>query len=248
MRPNLFRFARNASYVLGAAVLLLQLWDWFSTRRQGDLDAVVTFGQFRLPPMLERDFAAIRSLASPVVLDSIPWSTLYSKRARATVTADVSSFLAGRLPADVPPDVRQLVGYWAATVRNDGPRSLTSVTLTLPGARAVQVSRRGAPFLQHDVVHDVIPIGDLQPKEEVEVFAWTSVPIASRGETDITLTHDNGLGSVLVKRPVGRVGQVADRYWFLLRFLILLGFVWIALAVVVHLLRARGDRAAEELA
>jgi hypothetical protein len=247
MRPNLFRFARNASYVLGAAVLLLQLWDWFSTRRQGDLEAVVTFGQFRLPPMLERDFAAIRSLASPVVLDSIPWSTRYSERARAAVTADVASFLAGRLPADVPPDVRQLAGYWAATVRNDGPRSLTSVTFTLPDARAVQLSRRGAPFMQNDAVHDVILIGDLQPKEEVEVFAWTSVPIAPRGEADITLTHDNGLGSVLVKRPVGRVGQLAERYWFLLRFLVLL-FASIALATVVHLLRARSVGAAEELA
>ncbi len=109
---------------------------------------------------------------------------------------------------------RVVASVWVADVRNEGKRAVNAVRLSLPWTNKAAVFRPGAP--PRDTTIDdaagVILLGPLQPKEHMTVVAWSPVDLGTFETEGLSLTHDNGVGSVTVRRPVGRIGQFVDTW------------------------------------
>jgi len=92
--------------------------------------------------------------------------------------------------------------FMAVTVHNKGELPLQDVKLvfrypldksvTVIGADGVVKDLDGAGF---------IPLGDLPPHGEIQVYAWGMAFIVS-SQTDVTVSHSGGVGEILLSRSV----------------------------------------------
>lgn len=213
----MLRLFKNAGIILMVLLSLIQLYDWYKQLRKGELTATINHGVFKLPGGLDSEFRRIYALTSTGTLDSANVDFVKRlagedyQRVAARITSNISVFLRRQLPPGVPADYSRLSGYWTATVRNEQTVALKNVIITLPNTTRVLIRRQGEAAKEMPST-DVIQMGDLQPREEVTIFAWASVAPSSMYFGDIKLTHESGIGRVSILAPVGQIGQWMDQH------------------------------------
>jgi hypothetical protein len=245
MTSDLLKIVKATGLILATVLALLQLWDWTLPFRQGGLRATLEYGHFRSPPDVAKEFEAIATRLGPLAIDSFAagvrgGSALEQRRLRAAI----ASFVSLRTPFGPPWVLPSYSGYWKLTVRNGSTRTLQSVRVLLPGAHAAQLQRRTGRPITLDSLEDLVELGALQPRESVEIFAWTILrPTAFLAE-DAQVTHSDGVSSIAILVPVGRVGQIADGLYGPLLSVLALLSIWAAVAYSAHQLGVRSARAA----
>lgn len=246
-----FPAAKAVGVVLAILVAATQLWDWL-TVPDDELVAHVDFGPFLQPPQLEMEFERFgdlrdwEKLAEIVDLDGLldGESDAYAKDLARKVLFRVSWLLRDRLPASLPYEYR-LSGIWLARIVSESPRSLSEVTVTLPDTRYVLIRREGGEA-SHLESGEVIELGNLRPRESLSIVAWSAYETSARRAEEIKLTHSEGVGSVIVRAPVGRLGQWMDKYWFpavtLLIYLLIMTIVLVVqLRIGLHIARSDAE-------
>jgi hypothetical protein len=141
---------------------------------------------------------------------------------------------------------RYLDGYWSARLANNGSTTLTGVVVNLPGTTYASIRREGVEPVFGDS-SDVITVGSMRPGEVVGVQAWSRYGTSVYHARDVRVTHERGIGDTVIYAPVGWIGQIADRYWPLVAWLLFSGLAGTAIMVIGQYLdkRSRTTRGTE---
>ena len=100
-------------------------------------------------------------------------------------------------------DGDSLRGYFRIVVANNGSTTARAVTLEIPDIQRIEIDRKdGNVETLNDTERFVI--GNIQPTQSTVVRAWTVAPPPSADVRQISLTHEEGQGSVGVPRAAGR--------------------------------------------
>lgn len=92
--------------------------------------------------------------------------------------------------------------FLAVTVRNEGERPLQDVKLGFRYPLDKSVTVIGADGVVR--VYEgsgIIPLGDLPPHGEIQVYAWGLAFLVS-SQTDVTVSHSGGIGKIFLLRSV----------------------------------------------
>lgn len=204
---------------LAAVLSITQLWDWFAKPTQ-QLEAEVQFGPVLLPPSLAYQFEKLQPIVAGDWIEPLIHSSFArhgpapkgADRLAQEITRELRYKLLDNVPTSVPSDVTNLSGYWRATVRNMGSQPLQGVRLVLPYTTVVRVEREGAPSAARSI-DSVIELDVVHPRDVVRVTGWSEVEPSLANENSIRITHANGVGTVIINRPVGMIGRFADQYF-----------------------------------
>lgn len=196
--------------VAGFLATCVGLYAWV-TAPQERPQAEVYFADFEEPPSLAQQLQALGPLTS---LDDSR-GQFFKPSLRHKILPDTSgtvdqvlgsvgSFVTDKVPVLQHRNDYAFKGYWRVRVRNPGSRTASAVSLRFPvTASGVVASSRGKKVSIQElpvVITDVFALGNVQPADEVVVYAWTLSPASEDLAKKITLTHDTGQGQVQVKR------------------------------------------------
>jgi hypothetical protein len=111
-------------------------------------------------------------------------------------------------------------GYWSADVVNEGERELKDVIFVLPNAALTCHWSEGAlaSTCARGREKAATQLGDLQPRERVRVFAWTSIEPGALYFDNVRLTHSSGIGDVSFRKPVSTFWQWWESKWLVVVF------------------------------
>lgn len=245
---------RWGGYVTAIAVTLValtQLVDWIGgwfAEPSSNLVAEVTFGEFHVPPYITDE---LETLADPEVLKSTLIDYLGEELPDELVSrlvGHLSRDLQGRLQMSVLwPLHRETLGYWSVDVRNDGTKAVEAVNIKLPYAIYASIKRESGDA-EHRKTPELIPLGEIQPREEVQIIAWTRHTLSSKFPSgywgnQIRLTHASGIGTVTVgaELEVGRFWLWLADWWVPVGFALLFLAVWTSGFIFIHLSAERSD-------
>lgn len=226
MNDKIKQFIKVVFWVVTLMVALTQLWDWLNAPSQ-DLEADISFSKIPMPESLSNEFSRIYELINFDSLREIP-AVQYKMDALQDgsekdfadqILLEISSHLRRRIPPNLPTPYSYFNGCWVAMVRNDGSSTLSAVTIFLPNTCFTSITNEGAEPIENPS-NEIINLGELRPKETVSVLAWTKHLTSTYEASTIRLTHSNGIGDVTFYAPTGRLGQLIDRHWTFLFFLI----------------------------
>ena len=99
-------------------------------------------------------------------------------------------------------------GYWSATVRNVGDGTAKGVSLDLPGAVEVVVTRPGRQYFD-TAVGGVVDLGELAPAQTATVLAWASSAPSEYHFQSVVLRHGGGVADVRFEVSMDRRWQSA---------------------------------------
>lgn len=127
-----------------------------------------------------------------------------------------------------------------ADVKNNGRSTCESVSLTVPYATSARVEREGrkAEYVDIDAV---IELGNLKPKDTVKVACWTSTVSF---EDDIKIVYRDGVGSILLMKPVSPFWVSVSQDWPLI-LLVMLMLLFFSVLIVVGVRQQRAQNASE---
>jgi hypothetical protein len=227
-----------------AIIGVVQIYGWI-VKPEYKLVAQVNYGSFSLPPQLNTEYEKIAELVSEkhlkelIVKDKLEnrwrWDSLsgdtnvLSRDANVAVTHirpdanDLVHILSMTLTTEISykilSECELFKGYWKVFVTNEGSKKVSEVLLTLPDAKYAQITADGK---QTKLIEGSrLELGELQPKDVVEIYAWTNIANLKYFASDIKLTHNAGVGNIEVYHPLGRLIQIID-YWWGISFIIIL--------------------------
>jgi hypothetical protein len=228
---KLIRSIKNIGIVLAALLALIQVWTWLAKAFENDLTATVSYGAFTLPPGLAAEFERYHKLGQRRVLDSVVAQslrtahTLREQNLASRVLDEVSWFIEQNTSNEIPWDFSHLRGYWSVKVVNEGSRAIASVTMFLPYAARLLIARAGEAPVENKC-EEVVRLGTLQPREEVSLFVWTTIPPSTYDIDQIKLTHADGVGRIHPLIPIGGLGRwVGNNLWLILYIAIMAAVV-----------------------
>lgn len=217
-----------------AIPVLFLVGDRVSGWLSGDLKAEVLFGDYRIPPRVQEFVNMFRGFDRPASADSAVREYLDSEhisQQERIVALEAINEYRSALRSQLPYELERIQGYWLVNITNQNRRKVTGVRLVLPDISLAAVSRGGITK-ETDPLGGVLTLGDLATKEKAQVFAWTTWPVHSYKVKDIELTHDEGVGAIRARVPVGRVGRWADSLVSPFGFILLLMAVaWVLLLI-----------------
>ncbi|HEY0929451.1 MAG TPA: hypothetical protein VGE27_05990 [Gemmatimonas sp.] len=155
------------------------------------LKAVATFHRSALSPEF------LNAVKGSLFLDSQRRQSLNALLARDGIVGDISS--------DELPQINE---YWQFEIANEGSAVLKNVRLTVPQSTEARFQHEGEPA-KHRTVSGVLELGDLSPGARATANVWVVVG-RSPERVDFRIAHDEGIGSVDVLLPTGRIGQFAE--------------------------------------
>lgn len=208
---------------------------------KGKLTAYVHSGQFIIPPAIDGEFKAMNDMASVEnlmanervsrKLDQVKDES--TRKIAEEMIERVSSVIQRNIPDSLPSEYRFIDGYWSVKVINNCKEQVTSVRIFLPRTAYVVMKKESDAALS-EWSDELLEIGTLQPQEEVDIMAWSSVyPIRSHKD-DIKLTHSEGTGKVKVYEPVSPFWSfVAENVGF---FMSGIQFTFLLVALVLLLI------------
>ncbi len=192
--------------------LLVLVGNWYISPAS-DLVAEIEYGSFMYPPGLVDSLKLLRNLAYESRLKEIdleddlkPISDNTEREiTRLLIMKHFSSYLSENLPLlGIPEPFYHLKGYYSVTLRNEGNKSAKSVTLTLPNIVYMCIDREGEER-KCNKSSEVVKIDDFRPHEAISVIAWSrhEPPPYLHISDRILLTHESGVGSVVIRAPIG---------------------------------------------
>ena len=246
-RPWMSRL-KTLAFIVALLLAATQLWDWLMEPKD-ELTASVEFAWFEIPPQLSLELSELQALSEEgklrelLAIDDMfdGEDSLYARRVASHILLKAKWLLRERLPTGLPYEYRAIDGIWSIRIHNRGALAVSGVSMTVPRTTFLWLKREGRePELRGE--EEVINLGDFRPREEVSLLAWTSSPPSARASRDLKLTHDGGVGKVFVRAPVGKVGQLADRYWPLFAL-----FLAVVALIALALIFAGGDQTSDEV-
>ena len=144
--------------------------------------------------------------------------------------------LVDSLPSGVSQSFSHIRGYWSITLRNEGEKLAKSVNLWLENLVYVRIYRDNEELVSNESLWP-IEIGDLHPPEEIKISAWSSsepslyVFLHEQTSDEIRLTHESGVGTVLIRSPIDPVWHKLANLWPIILIIIAMSIlgaiVWI---------------------
>ncbi len=205
---------------VGSFALLLgnQLFSCYSTPLQG----VAGFSATSLPPSVVEAVAFQARLSDDFdkKLRNLPTKFSYYSTAHADLVA--------------------VSRQWNIAVTNAGKQKLSGVRILARNAVEARVERDGG-MKSDTTTNGVVLLGDFAPRESAVVTIWldgSSLDFTTSDEPQ--LSHDTGVGDILIRRSVGEFGQRAETFG--------LPLMWVAFSVLlsyvlVHLISSWGEAA-----
>lgn len=203
---------RIAKWFLGV-VLTAVLGSWLSHLVPRYLDppaslkVEVTYSPFLLPPSLDQDLRELEGLPYHKEFD---WQT--------------SSLLRSMIPTRLS-SKHSFSGIWFATIENQGHRKATATRLKIPYVTLASIQKEGVSPEVHEV-DEVIEVGDIAPRENVSVTAWSRTTPTRFSAGHLRLTHNEGIGSIILKVPARAFWSDLEVVWPFLVFVLLPGAFW----------------------
>jgi hypothetical protein len=203
----MFKHVVQAAGFLGTC---LALYTWYTAPKEV-AQAEVYFADWEAPPPISQQLRALAPLATleesrgQFFKPSFRHKILPDTSGTVDqVLGSVAAFVNEKVPAIQHGNDFAFKGYWRVIVRNRGSRTASAVTLHFPVAASGVVSRPQAaqtPIQDLPVsTSNAFPLGNLQPSDQVVVYAWTLSPANQDVARQITLTHDLGAGQVILAR------------------------------------------------
>lgn len=118
-------------------------------------------------------------------------------------------------PISLPP---RIDGVWYVKIVNKGSKIANGVKLFLPNAISAKIKREGSGGGEQRVTETIL-IGDVTQGETIEVLAWTEAnwtPVLGHVGERIRLNYSDGVGAIVVHRPVMSFLYFVDKYWLLI--------------------------------
>jgi hypothetical protein len=219
--------------IAGIAQLLISLWNIIGQPAER-LHAEVRYAAFELPPDIVETLARAGSPLSHeevrgIVRELLPSLALQgARRIRDDVTESVTDALEQSLRVRQRAKdwslycVRDSGTYYNVSISNTGGRALKSVLLTSVDGGCGVIKRPGQPVEIRTGQLEQVEVGTLQPQDTAVVAFWSRGITGSYRAQEVSLSHENGIGSITVIEPAGRVGRFVDDYgfWILLILLV----------------------------
>lgn len=93
-----------------------------------------------------------------------------------------------------------LYGWWDIDIENISDVTVYDVVLEIPGFIVVtEVFRKSSGTIEIKENKDYLKIGDLRPRENVSISAWTTDRFPNITSEKFKLTHKDGVGKVHIK-------------------------------------------------
>jgi hypothetical protein len=218
--------------IAGFVQLLISLWSALGQPSER-LHAEIRYAVFELPPDIVETLGQAGSPFSHeevqgIVRELLPSLALPgSRRTRDDVTESVTdaleqSLIVRRRTKDWSLYcVRDSGTYYNVSISNTGGRALKSVLLTSVDGGCGVIKRPGQPVEIKTGQLQQVEVGTLQPQDTAVVAFWSRGISGSYKAQEVRLSHENGIGSITIIEPAGRVGRFVDDYgfWILLTVL-----------------------------
>lgn len=105
-------------------------------------------------------------------------------------------------------------------MRNEGTTTASSVSLKLPIVPIAEVKKEGTERKVHSHP-EVLDLGDLQPGQEVSVYAWVDSLFGHGDAKEIRVSHASGVGRIVVRETASPFWVWMDRSWGFVAYLVL---------------------------
>lgn len=238
---NVFwKWIKKIGLFLGAILICLQLFDWGAKFFRHGLIARLERGGFELAPQLDDFYSDLMKgldadALVPRVLQDEYFKSIannikeLSDRRREDLVRAIVRSLPNKSAIAIPYAFTSIESYWKGTITNSSSEQITAAQLYLSGARFALI-RRDDNSQTALSVENVINIGDLRAREQVQVSIWSRYGLDYyRYAPDVRLTHRFGVGKVTIPRLVTGFAAFLDKYDFVFYSL----FVWFFIVVVI---------------
>lgn len=218
--------------IVGGLLSLFALGDRLASWWSSDLTAVATYNEAGIPPSVIRSLD-VDALASTFRPSSVARGSRAMSQSRQEPHDGFNDSLEAfhRRVTRLTDTYLGVRGFWNLTIENRSSTKVSAVVLVVPHAFEASVTRDGGAIYDTTVTGR-LSIGDLLPAERVTARVWLSGGSVWE-DHGIRLSHDQGRGSITVRRPVGRVGQIADHLTDPVIFgVILVGTLFLIVSVV----------------
>jgi hypothetical protein len=207
------------------------------------LEATVGWNSFKLPPQIRAEFAEQAKNITRTIEEFQSENPEQEGGDAAYRRADDLAWrIRHRLEGDVSYQLQSLKGCWLATVKNIGKKKCVDVNLRLPNAIRASLKHDREENPTAIDVSEIVPIGELRPKGECEVIAWTNWSLRNSDYASVNLTHEAGVGKVHGEWRTDRFGYVAA---YVLKFFglgVFMSAFWLALLVAIGWVVAHSQR------
>jgi hypothetical protein len=144
----------------------------------------------------------------------------------------MTDFLPNKFQIDVPYAFTSIQSYWAGTVTNSSSAQISEAQLYLPGAKFALL-KRDDNSQTAESIENVVKIGDLRPREKVQVSIWSVFGLDYyQFARDIRVTHRFGVGKITIPRLVTGFPAFLDKYDLFIYYILVLFFVFFAIAAI----------------
>jgi len=229
----------NVASVVIILTGVFTLIGWWRTPAH-KLEAFVAWNSFELPPQVRSEFAGhAKPIADMLAkfLEENPEKEIGTRPYWHVKT--LASELRYLVETDLSPDLRYLHGCWVARVKNAGKRKCVDVNLRLPHAKKASI-KHDRESEEHALdISEVINVGELRPKGECNIIAWTDRQLYNWDYASLHVTHESGVGKIRGEWRVDRFtyvfGNVARGlgillFVFAVSFMLLQLVYWLASA------------------
>jgi hypothetical protein len=221
----MINYLKNITLVIGAVLALIQLYQIGGNILSVDLVATVHQGIFSLPPDITNIFSdkfiiLEKSEADSIILNKLKQKTLYDYEIKRMTRELDQKHIFNKL-YDPINSLRSFKAYWNIEIINEGSKSLTNVSIKFPDTEYFFVTKdeKGEVYRNHT---GLLRLGTMQPKERVNIFVWKDSYKYYLSNDDFILSHDNGVGSVSIFRPTGKLGFWIENNIFFVVYIILM--------------------------
>jgi hypothetical protein len=207
---------------------LITLAGWWE--RHSQLTVEISSAPFVLPEFAgaehERLEAAVKNRKEIEQALNVP---TWKKEDRELAALAIGNWLRGIMQSEAKRPIFDPRTVVFAEVKNTGSSTCESVSLTLRDATTVRIEREGGKIESKDI-SGIIDLGDLRPQDTVKITAWTHG--LAPYEDDIKLVYRNGVGSIVVMKPVSPLWVGVSEGWPCVLIVMLL-LIFIAVLIVV---------------
>ena len=150
---------------------------------------------------------ALRSIDSPnqisadkeirALLQKLP------EQSRKDAIEAISRYIRLHIPyylGGTSPILGRIYGWWDIDIENISDVTVYDVVLEIPGYIAVtEVYRKGSGLVEIEEKKDYLRIGDIRPREDVSISAWSTELVLRTTDNKFVLTHKDGVGEVQIE-------------------------------------------------
>lgn len=185
--------------ILGAAATVIGLWRYFTSPAE-KISAVLTIGHFALPPRIGEDYQRLKEALSEESFKSeiVELAKSDSEKIHALTTLLMRA--RHKLPYSIVDEVDRYRGLCHIGVTNHGTKRAKGVRLIVPSGKLIQIRREGQEVGWRKI-DEAIDLGDIQPGEPIGLYCWCETREVEQLGDRVRLTHDEGVGSVLIRCP-----------------------------------------------